>query len=173
MNGKVTDTNSISLGKEYTFENSLHRLSVGDLYFRQEGKPRLRYTPKEDITPYELARMIQLFAIAFIPNIAHYYDYWKYNGKVSRNFLNNCNNSKIVYYCSTLYNKYNDIDELEKIFVLNAFYNHTLWLGSLNYKLYDEFVKFIESSEYFFLQQIKFLFKANSTNLNGSFKGKP
>ena len=78
MNGKVTDYNSISLGKEYTFENTLHRMSVGDLYFSQEGKPRLRYTPKEDITPYELARMFQLFAIAFIPNIAHYYDYWKY-----------------------------------------------------------------------------------------------
>ena len=78
MNGKVTDTNSISLDKEYTFESTLHRMSVGDLYFSQEGKPRLRYTPKEDITPYELARMIQLFAIAFVSNIAHYYDYWKY-----------------------------------------------------------------------------------------------
>ena len=65
-------------GKEYTFESTLHRMSVGDLYFSQEGKPRLRYTPKEDITPFELARMIQLFAIAFVPNIAHYYDYWKY-----------------------------------------------------------------------------------------------
>lgn len=78
MTESVLDTTTISLGKEYIMESSLHRISVGDLYFSQEGKPRLRYTPKEDITPYELARMIQLFAIAFVPNVAAYYDYWKY-----------------------------------------------------------------------------------------------
>lgn len=92
------------------------------------------------------------------------YDYWKYNGKVSKNFLNKSDNSKIVYYCSTLYKKYSDIDDLEKLLVLNAFHNNNLWLGSLNFKLYEDFVKFIEGSEYFFVQQVKFLFKDGEYN---------
>lgn len=91
------------------------------------------------------------------------YDYWKYHGKVSRNFLNKSDNADIIYYCSNLYNKYN-IEDMERLIVLNSFYNSKIWLGSLNEKYLLEFKKYLEGSEYFFNQQVKELIRDGEYN---------
>lgn len=33
------------------------------------------YNPKEDVTPYELARLLELFTFAFHPAVPHRYDF--------------------------------------------------------------------------------------------------
>lgn len=91
------------------------------------------------------------------------YDYWKYHGKVSRNFLNKSDSADIIYYCSNLYNKYN-IEDMERLIVLNSFYNSKIWLGSLNEKYLLEFKKYLEGSEYFFNQQVKELIRDGEYN---------
>lgn len=60
----------------YTLTDARH--PVGIIYFIQKGKPRLKYIPQPDITPYEVSLLFPLFAIANMPNYSAYYDYWGY-----------------------------------------------------------------------------------------------
>ena len=53
-------------------------VSVGIVHFIQKDKPRLKYVPQTDITPYESSLLIPLFAVATVPNYSVYYDYWEY-----------------------------------------------------------------------------------------------
>lgn len=110
------------------------------------------------------ARFIYSRYLAIKRHFENDYDYWKYNGKVSNNFTKDLERKKEFYTCVTLYNKYKSIDEIEKILVLNSVNNLKFWLGSINYKYYEEFKKYKEGSEYFFKQEIKFLFKDGEYN---------
>lgn len=60
----------------YTFEEP--KWPVGSIYFIQKGKPRLLYSPKDDITNNELSRLFPLFAIAMMVQYGNHYDFYGY-----------------------------------------------------------------------------------------------
>jgi len=92
------------------------------------------------------------------------YDCWKYNMKVSKNFLSGIEKKKEFYVCVGLYNRYKKIETIEKLLVLNIFKNNKCWMGSLNHKLLNEFESFVQSSEYLFKEQTKDIFKDGKYN---------
>ena len=53
-------------------------IQMGDIYFYQRDKPKLKYAPTGDITPYETSLLFPLFAIANMQGIAGYYDFRRY-----------------------------------------------------------------------------------------------
>ena len=69
-------TDKLSIGQDvFTVQNTLE---VGNLSFYQIDKPRLKYIPQEDITPYELSLLFPLFACALINQRYGYYNFWGY-----------------------------------------------------------------------------------------------
>ena len=53
-------------------------LEVGNISFSQKDKPRLKYIPQEDITPYELALLFPLFACGLMIQRYGFYNFWGY-----------------------------------------------------------------------------------------------
>ncbi len=92
------------------------------------------------------------------------YDCWKYKMKVHEKFLSGFERKREFYVCVSLYNKYKNIQTIEKIFVLNLVKNNKCWLGALNNKLLPEFESFVQGSEYSFTQEIKDIFKDGKYN---------
>lgn len=63
-------------------------IQMGSIYFYQRDKPKLKYKPCIDITPYETSLLFPLFAIANMAGIGCNYDFRRYiymNG-LSRHF---------------------------------------------------------------------------------------
>ena len=63
-------------------------IPLGSIYFYQKDKPKLKYQPCIDITPYETSLLFPLFAIANMSGIGCNYDFRRYiymNG-LSRHF---------------------------------------------------------------------------------------
>ena len=63
-------------------------IQMGSIYFYQKDKPKLKYIPQDDITPFEVSLLFPLFAIANMTGIGCNYDFRRYiymNG-LSRHF---------------------------------------------------------------------------------------
>ena len=92
------------------------------------------------------------------------YDYFKYRGMVSKNFLSGFERKKEFYICVNLHKKYRNLDLIEKLFVLNFVKNKNCWMGSLDHSVLSKFDSYIQSSEYIFKQEIKPLFEDGKYN---------
>ena len=74
--GKKIMTDKLSIGQDVFYVQSM--LSVGNITFIQRDQPPLRYSPMEDITPYELSLLLPLFAIATSNRQYGDYNFWGY-----------------------------------------------------------------------------------------------
>ena len=74
---------------EYEIDDiSFAPIPLGSIIFYQKDKPKLKYQPCIDITPYETSLLFPLFAIANMQGIGCNYDFRRYiymNG-LSRHF---------------------------------------------------------------------------------------
>lgn len=86
------------------------------------------------------------------------FDYFKYNGLTAKKMADNLETKKEFWVCAKLYKKYK-LEEIERLFVVNAFNNDKFWLGDINYQLYIDFEKYIQSNLYVFKDEIKPLFR--------------
>lgn len=110
------------------------------------------------------AQVIYLKYLAVKNYFSKDYDYFKYQGTVSRNFLSGFERKKELYLCVNLHRKYGNLEQIEKLFVLNFLKTSNTWMGSIVHKLLTDFEKFIQSSEYTFTQEVKPIFKDGKYN---------
>jgi hypothetical protein len=110
------------------------------------------------------AQVIYLKYLAIKNYFSKDYDYFKYQGTVSRNFLSGFERKKELYVCINLHRKYGNLEQIEKLFVLNFLKNSNTWMGSLNYNVLTDFEKFSQSSEYSFKREVKPIFKEGKYN---------